>query len=1022
MNIRYFKTNLSNITNDNILKFLADVIINNINNVSDYNIGKVYDIGDRVYFKESGTHHIYECIKSPATGVFDPEKWRHVVEVYKGPLPTVYALTVKEEVRVIKEDETKELQLNLEFDTLKSTVAVYNKKERMVIDHDFDITPDRKIKFKKDIEVGTRLIFEVREKVTKTPFAGIVLYDLNGNPYVVAINDNGVIAIERATEHKPDDIKYSTLVTGDKVYTLLVDGNGPKPELTLFERVETTISDIDGYIYKVEITDNGVKLVDPGQDSYSDTNVILGTDGKFYHVTKNENNELVPVLANQEDFERASYTLGYKTINTKFKNTMVDIIDGRVVTRPYIINGGYNNIVLKSTTGEINRITITDDMELELHDTRYGEGTHTDVLDAFYFFDDNWNYFKLYIEGQELVFENAEMTDSSLIPDSEGINILSPSGEICKIGLGSDGVMSISKVVDLENGTFASPLRGFVVMDNGVKKLLTLDIQNNKFVVTTAPDNMRFRTNHHYIMSSTGELYKLHYNGDLVELKECNISEYSIRNKQYGSFIEANEVISMIDVKNGKPIIKPISTFTHTIKSDDGTMYLLNVVGDKYKEKLELEEIDPVVAEERKLGVGELYIKDINGDCYVGSVKSGRLDFTLTEENTMIDYDLTSLIYSAKGWYKFMMDEGRLSFTKYFDNIYTPDMCAANIVYKDFVLTSENDKSYSVYADGNSEVQVRDTHDLPTNGTLLRSTNGSVYALGTIDDMLVTQRSYIAYPSRIPTEYPIKDTITGKNYVLKMYGDRLGYEELTKPSGNISTELEVYDVYGEKSILVIMDERLTVMTEILNFVSNTSGDRHYKLEIGNDPASVDYVQFIEVTDQHELETGKSGAIKVRDQFTDKSYDGFIDSTTKELVFNEVGNVHKQSTQYIETNKGNYVISIFNGDVELDTTSLTHDVVDALASPDGSVFRLTEEGTEDNFTIGLEKTIDANGMNVGDIIVSDNHGRTYAAKVNNNGTMEFEPTTSNVNKPVIKTNRKNLYKFVIIDKRTYLRRI
>lgn len=1023
MNIRYFKTNLSNISNENILKFLADVILSNINSVSDYNINNVYNIGDRVYFKENGTHHIYECIKSPATGVFDPDKWRHVVEVYKGPLPTVYALTVKEEVRVIEESETKELQLNLEFDTLKSTVAVYNRKERLVIGYDFDITADRKIVFKKDIAVGTRLIFEVREKVTKDIFVGIVLYDLNGNPYVVAIDNNGVVKIDKTTEHKPDDIKYATLATGDKVYTLLVDGNGPKPELALFERVETTISDVDGYVYKVEITDGGVKLVDPGYDGFSDTDVILGTDGKFYRVRKNENNDLIPVLAdNQEKFEKSSYTLGYKTINTKFKKTMVDIIDGQVVTRPYILNGGYNNIVLKSTNGEIHRLTISDSLDLELHDTRYGEGTHTDVLDAFYFFDENWDYFKLYIEDHDIVFENVEITNSSLIPDSDGINIVSPSGEICKISLGADGVMSICKVVDLDNGTFASPLRGFVVMDNGVKKLLTLDIQSSKFVVTEAPSNMKFRTNHHYIMSSTGELYKLHYNGDMVELKECDINDYTIRNKQHGSFIEANEVISMIDIKDGKPVIKPISTFTHTIKSDDGSMYLLNVVGDNYREKIELDEIDPVVAEKRKLGVGELYIKDSNGDCYVGSVRNGRLDFVRTDENRLIDYDLTSLIYSAKGWYKFMMTDGNLSFTKYFDNIYTPDMCAANIVYKDFVLTSENNTTYSLYADGNSELQIRNTRDIPTNGTLLRSSNGSVYALGTIDDTLITQRSYIAYPSRIPTEYLIKDSVTGNKYAIKMYGSRLGYEPYDGNDKNIHTELEVYDVYGDKSILVMMDERLTVMTEVIKFIVNSTGDKHYKLMIGNNPNSIDFVQFMEVVDDTELESGKSGVIKIRDQFTDKSYYGVIDSDVGELIFNETDEIHRQSTQYIETNKGNYVLGIFNGDIELDSTSVPKNIADALLSPDGDVYRLTEEGDENDFGIGLEKVINADGINVGEVIVSDNSGRTYAAKVNNNGTMEFEPTDSNIEKPIIKTNRNNLYKFVIVDEKTYLRRI
>ena len=62
MNIRYIQSNIKEISQDNLIKFLYDLILSEIGNIDNYQNGNIYHKGDRVYLQENGKHQIFQCI------------------------------------------------------------------------------------------------------------------------------------------------------------------------------------------------------------------------------------------------------------------------------------------------------------------------------------------------------------------------------------------------------------------------------------------------------------------------------------------------------------------------------------------------------------------------------------------------------------------------------------------------------------------------------------------------------------------------------------------------------------------------------------------------------------------------------------------------------------------------------------------------------------------------------------------------------------------------------------------------
>lgn len=806
MNIQYIKSNISNISQDNLIRFLYDIILQNINNVQNYESNKRYTKGDRVYLEENGKHQIFQCIVNNSSLTFKKEEWEYIMEVFEDTVEEVYSLKVHEEVHIIDENTRNSITTNLDFNTDRSSVAIFKGKNRYTSKYDFTVN-GKEILFNTPFEIGDRLILEVREVLGVTNIVGIVLYDLASNPYRVSISNTGTVFINKIDVVSSNDVKYAELVTGEHTYTLLVNSSSEPLHLGLYKDINMFVTGTDDVIYKLEVNGNNLSMI-PQIDraAYSDIKVIMGSDRKFYTLSL-INNQIVATEVLDDTLKPKDFDLGIKLISNEFKNKLIDINNGNISIKDYIANEGYHNIVFNDKiTGDKIRLTINEDLELELYDNNDSQGlSSTYPLEYFYFFDEEWNYYRMFVENGELLFENC---NNNVIPDSRGIKLLTPSGETAKIYLpNANNDMSINKVINLsKTGSFESPIEGFVIMDGNVKKMVTINRESNRFEVITT--NEPFRTNHHYLMSKDNRLYKLNVDGDQVNFIEQDIDNFEIECITIGAFIKSKEMISRVDIENGNVVIKPISTFMHRLIADDGTSYVLDVEGKPHEEILSFRKIEDDDFS-NSVGIGYLRLQDESGIYYDVNIDSlGNLHFDEAENINDVNYEITSLIYSTQGWYRLYVEDYQIRLEKIFDNMYDNRMSYGNLVKKDLVLTSENNTDYSLHANGNGELNITKVKPINVDGLVLRSDNGYVYGLGLINDRLVSYESYITNPAA-PTKIYLKDAGNGFVQALSMTGDRLSSE---KVSSTIASEdkVKIYDVYRNAKWLYIKNNQIVI--------------------------------------------------------------------------------------------------------------------------------------------------------------------------------------------------------------------
>ena len=806
MNIQYIKSNISNISQDNLIRFLYDIILQNINNVQNYESNKRYTKGDRVYLEENGKHQIFQCIVNSSSLTFKKEEWEYIMEVFEDTVEEVYNLKIHEEVHVIDENTRNSITTNLDFNTDRSSVAIFKGKNRYTSKYDFTVN-GKEILFNTPFEIGDRLILEVREVLGATSIVGIVLYDLASNPYRVSISNTGTVFINKIDIVSSNDVKYAELVTGEHTYTLLVNSSSEPLQLGLYKDINMFVTGTDDVIYKLEVNGNNLSMI-PQIDraAYSDIKVIMGSDRRFYTLSL-INNQIVATEVLDNTLKPKDFDLGIKLISNEFKNKLIDINNGNISIKDYIANEGYHNIVFNDKiTGDKIRLTITEDLELELYDNNDSQGlSSTYPLEYFYFFDEEWNYYRMFVENGELLFENC---DNKVIPDSRGIKLLTPSGETAKIYLpNANNDMSINKVINLsKTGSFESPIEGFVIMDGNIKKMVTVNRESNRFEVITT--NEPFRTNHHYLMSKDNRLYKLNVDGDQVNFIEQDIDNFEIECITIGAFIKSKEMISRVDIENGNVVIKPISTFMHRLIADDGTSYVLDVEGKPHEEILSFRKIEDDDFS-NSVGIGYLRLQDESGIYYdVNIDRLGNLHFDEAENINDVNYEITSLIYSTQGWYRLYVEDYQIRLEKIFDNMYDNRMSYGNLVKKDLVLTSENNTDYSLHANGNGELNITKVKPINVDGLVLRSNNGYVYGLGLINDRLVSYESYITNPAA-PTKIYLKDAGNGFVQALSMTGDRLSSE---KVSSTIASEdkVKIYDVYRNAKWLYIKNNQIVI--------------------------------------------------------------------------------------------------------------------------------------------------------------------------------------------------------------------
>ena len=903
MNIQYIKTNIEKLSQQQLVSLLTDMILETVEDIEQFSTSKVYGIGDKVYLEENGTHCVYQCLTHGTSGVFNSDNWIHLIEVYRGATPPFYTIRILEEVVKANSEPITTHTITLNYNVDQSTVAIYKGKLRLIRDVDFTLS-GKKITLNNPLVVGERIIVEVRERLGIIPniVAGIVLYDLNDVPYNVIIDDNGIITINKIEQKDPiRDVKRATIIYGDKIYSLMVDGGSNPPCLQLYEEVKQYIKTTDGSIYGLTVVNSNYTL-NKETYVYDGVDVILGTDKKLYNF-KVDNNRLVPILCTDDSLQVSDFTLGLKLLNTEYQNRMIDIRDGVVRIVSYEPNIAYENIVLRSTNGKNYRVTLNTELGLHLHDDVNGIGTHSPVRDAIYFYDYDWNNWKLYMEDDRLLFESINEVQ---VRDSKGINMISESGLLCKFMVMANDKIDIIKFADFsKSGTFTAPLNeGLVVKDGTTKKVITVNLNGDKLILKNADASNIYKTNDHYIYGSDNKLYKINYVGNDVSVIECDKNEFIMENKRSKIVIKCNEVINIIDAANGSVNVIPVSTFTHTLQSIDGRKYIMDVTGDKGKEKIVLNEITTSHPYYNTVGVGCIYIKNNLDEYYKGMVDgSAQLRFTKVEFDELIDYDIASVAYTENGWYKFEMTGSILSIRKIFNNIYYPGLCYE--LSREYVLKSENDKKFSVTANGSGELQINPTEKINLPGIFLRSNDDNVYCVGVLNNSLVTYRSYVEKSVNIAKYINIKDIITGRYAMLYMKEDELVIETIATAPTDSVRELYIYDDYNTEFIVYLAKGELLLVENLLYNVNSLS-TKKYSMSINRRK-----LLFTESTNNN-----PSGYIKLTDLVTGVHYEGYInDSEILEFRISETP--HKTFTQAIMTSDNElYILSMSAGKVSM----------------------------------------------------------------------------------------------------------
>lgn len=814
MNIRYLQSNYLKLSEDNLVKFLYNLILQDVSDVENYQEGYIYNKGDRVYLQENGKHQIFQCLVDESSTIYIDNEWAYILEVYEGNVENVYNVELKEEVHYIEEYNRDSIYTNLTFKSAQSSVAIYCGKKRYAMNHDFTLNGQQVI-FNKPFNIGDRLILEVREIIGILPESiFIILYDLNSNPYRVGLNRNGELTIEEYDKTDVNDIKYGELVTGDRTYTMLVDGGSKPYELKAYRKIETYITGTNNEIYKVEATGDTLQLIDCSNDrtAYTDTKYILGLDNKFYTLAL-KNGNIIATEVTDTGLETRNVDFGVRLINDKFESRVICIDNGKIKLLPYIDNGGYHYInLIDIDTNELYRVSVTDDDTLEINEGFAEDGySGTRLLKYFYFFDEEMVYNRLFIKQGLLYYEDSPL---DVIPDSKGINMLKKDGEMMKLRVPHNGNgLHVVKYISLDNlGTFESPIEGFVVKINHQTKLITVNKEGTAFEIIDT--NLPFRTNHHYVLSQDDKVYKLVFENNEIRFveygsREMNEDECEIECLNVGAYIKSHEMINRFDIKNGEIILHPISTFRQRIKSADGDIFVVDVIGEPYEEVLTFtniknSEFDP------ELGGGNFYIKAQDGTNYVANINEmGSLDFREENLDCFIDYNITSLVQSSQGLYRIIVEDENIRLEKLFDNIYENDVLSyGNLVKRGLNVQLNDGTWYTFAANGLGEVVINKIDDVDATGLLLKSDDGYNYGLGMLGNDFITYKTFISNPF-VQEKLYVKDSSTGKQHALFMKGNRL-CSMIVEGNNSSTNYLIMHDAYNNKFKIEITNNVLSV--------------------------------------------------------------------------------------------------------------------------------------------------------------------------------------------------------------------
>lgn len=252
MSIRYIQSNYNKLDCENILKFLLDLSIVQLEDVKPYEQGKRYTKGEFIYLKENGLHKIYRCKVDISSDTFISDEWEHVMDTYDSEIKNVGNFIIREEVVIVGKDEL----IIPDYVPGNSTVIIYNGKEVYIQGTDFIVDENGKITFTPPdlIQEGDRLIIEIKE--TKGLPDRLIILSSNGFNYEIGVIGEDMYVIETDLKHSKPEVFVKDSSTGENYRIFMLDDE-LYYELTEIYTVQTEIKalDADDNKYKLEMID-----------------------------------------------------------------------------------------------------------------------------------------------------------------------------------------------------------------------------------------------------------------------------------------------------------------------------------------------------------------------------------------------------------------------------------------------------------------------------------------------------------------------------------------------------------------------------------------------------------------------------------------------------------------------------------------------------------------------------------------------------------------------------------------------
>ena len=268
-------------------------------------------------------------------------------------------------------------------------------------------------------------------------------------------------------------------------------------------------------------------------------------------------------------------------------------------------------------------------------------------------------------------------------------------------------------------------------------------------------------------------------------------------------------------------------------------------------------------------------------------------------------YNISSLIYSSKGWYNIKLEGTDVKLEKIFNNIYNKALSYS--ISREFVMESENKIKFSLSANGNGDVVINRTNDINDKYLLLRSNDDNIYSLGVRDNQVVSYRSYMEKDVKIDKVVYIKDAVTRKYYMIYMNNDTLQIEPIKTAPTNSKTELFIYNNYDDEFILTLINGNLVLVKDIIDKITDINGNM-YSISINNN--ELKFTSYTGNTNNLTI-----GPLKLHDMVTNVNYKCYAKGNDIELE--NTNEIFESPTQAIRTTDGNiYILSLFENKISL----------------------------------------------------------------------------------------------------------